>query len=300
MSIWGQIGLWIGIGIWLLVLLFICLGIRRWKKCKKKVCRMQLVEKLELLNELTEPLGFYYDIWEDVFSSHRDAWQRSSGYRAAYDKAAAGAGMVIDAWPVYFDYAKKTWLVEFWKGQYGINMGAEVGIYHADERIPPHAYRVTHFKAAEDGELPVICCCLERKSEKIYEFCEKHWWLTGFRMGTFSKPSDLTLFATLRFDEPEMARAFFAGLKKSGKPRSKYWLRGREVAVRMDFSPSYPAVVRVHRRLVQWGNHFCCKCYVRITKPFTETADRMIFLYYLLPGCFGKMMRLASVHYRKR
>ena len=42
--------------------------------------------------------------------------------------------MVFDALPVYFDYQKKTWLIEFWKGQYGINTGAEIGIYTGSGR----------------------------------------------------------------------------------------------------------------------------------------------------------------------
>ena len=39
--------------------------------------------------------------------------------------------MIIDAYPVYFDYQDKTWMIEFWRGQYGINTGAEIGVYHA-------------------------------------------------------------------------------------------------------------------------------------------------------------------------
>ncbi len=67
---------------------------------------------------------------------------------------AVGAGMVIDAFPVYFNYEGRTWLVEFWKGQYGINTGGEVGIYHAKGVIPPHAYHTVHFEAVSDAELP--------------------------------------------------------------------------------------------------------------------------------------------------
>ena len=29
-------------------------------------------------------------------------------------------GMVFETLPVYFDYAGKTWLIQIWKGQYGI------------------------------------------------------------------------------------------------------------------------------------------------------------------------------------
>ena len=299
MTVYEQILMVCGAALMLLLMIFICIGIARRKNSKEKVCRMGMAQKIKLLNEMAEPFGFYYDEREDVFSSRRDAWQRKNGYTALFDRAAASANMVIDAWPVYFDYAGKTWLVEFWKGQYGINTGGEVGIYHAQEIVPPYFYTAAHFDAADDLELPEICCRLERKGEKIYDYCERHWWLTGFRMGIFSRPADLRLLATLRFEEPQMALALFEGMRNSGKPRSKYRICGREVCVQMDFSTEYAWIPRIHRCLVQALNRFYCRCYRGLTKPFTHTVDRMLFLYYLLPGCFRRMLRLAGTRYRR-
>lgn len=284
----------------LLLSAIICIGAVRRKKSKYKVSQMEMPQKIELLNELAEPFGFFYDEREDVFSSYRDAWQRKNGYTEFFDKAAASANMVIDAWPVYFDYDGKTWLIEFWKGQYGINTGGEVGIYHTKEPIPPYFYSAAHYEAVEDDEMPDICCRLERKGEKVYEYCERHWWLTGFRMGTFSKPSDLRMLATLTFEEHGMAQALFEGLRQSGEPRSKYRICGREVCVKMDFSKKHAPLTRLHRFFVQLINRFYCSCYLVLTKPYANTVERMIFLYYLLPGCFHRMLRLASGHYRTR
>lgn len=300
MIIWEWAGILLCAMVLLLLFAIICGGMIRRKKSKQKVSQMEMPQKIMLLNELTEPYGFFYDEREDVFSSCLDAWQRNNGYTAIFDKAAASVNMVIDAWPVYFDYAGKTWLVEFWKGQYGINTGGEIGIYHTDEPVSPYFYSVTHFEAAEDNEMPEICCRLERKGKTVYEYCERHWWLTGFRMGTFSKPSDLCLLATLTFEEPEMAQALFEGLQRSGEPRSKYRLCGREVCVQMDFSKKHAPLTRLHRFLVQLFNCFYCRCYLVLTKPFTHTVERMVFLYYLLPGCFRRMLRLASGHYQTR
>ena len=127
--------------------------------------------------------------------------------------------MVLDAFPVYFDYGGKTWLIEFWKGQYGINTGGEVGVYHTEEEIPPHAYAAAHFLAAEDEEMPKICCRLERNGGKLYEYCERHWWLTGFRMGMFSQPWETALFATVTFGDRQMAQAMLRGLRRAKSRR---------------------------------------------------------------------------------
>ena len=200
-------------------------------RAKKKVLALTPGERVRLLNELSEPFGFAYLPAEDIFTSRLDAWQRDKGYEAKYDAMAVGAGMVIDAFSVYFNYEGRTWLVEFWKGQYGINTGGEVGIYHAKGVIPPHAYHTAHFEAVSDAELPRICSCLDTAEETFYEICARHWWLTGFRMGVYTKPSRLRLATTLIFPEQEMALAFWEGLRKTGKPRSLFRICGREVSI---------------------------------------------------------------------
>ena len=66
--------------------------------------------------------------------------------------------MVFDSLPVYFNYRGRTWLIEFWKGQYGINAGGEIGIYHCDRLLSESEYRNAHFKAA--GEEEMLPCTL--------------------------------------------------------------------------------------------------------------------------------------------
>lgn len=291
------LGIAIGGAVILLVVLTLILGIARREKSKKRVRRMAMPQKIEILNELAEPFGFFYKGSEDIFTSKRDAWQRKMGYEALYDKAAPGANMVIDAWPVYFDYEGKTWLIEFWKGQYGINTGGEVGVYHAKEIVPPHLYPVAHFDAAENEKMPEICCRMERRKRNLYLLCEKHWWLTGFKMGTFSQPKDLRMMVTLAFADASMAQAFFEGLKKSGQPGNKFRICCNEVYVRMDFSREVALLPKIHRTMVQLGNRFYCWIYREITRPFTKTPDRMLFLYYQVPSCFRRMLRLGGKRY---
>lgn len=284
----------------LVLLSVLILAILRREKSKKRVRRMEMPQKIHLLNQLAEPFGFFYIEEEDVFTSRVDAWQRHSGYTAMYDKAAAGANMVMDAFPVYFDFEGKTWLIEFWKGQYGINTGGEVGVYHARHIVPPYFYPAVHFEAAEDDEMPRMLCCLERKEERIYELFDRHWWLTGFRMGTFSKPRDLRMAVEITFDEAKMAEAFFKGLQKTGLPRSRFRICCNEVWIKIDFSGKRPFFEHLHRACVQRLNHFYCLSYRAVTRPFVRTADRMLFLYFQLPFCFRRMLRLGCGRFRKK
>ena len=212
-------------------------------RAKKKVLALTPGERVRLLNELAEPFGFAYLPSEDIFTSRLDAWQRDNGYEAKYDTMAVGAGMVIDAFPVYFNYEGRTWLVEFWKGQYGINTGGEVGIYHAKGVIPPHAYHTAHFEAVSDAELPRICSCLDTAEETFYEICARHWWLTG---------------------------------------------------VRMNFSEEHGLIPGIYRSAVLLWNRLLCRGFRIVTYPWKRTADRMVFLYYLLPGWFRKILVLSG------
>jgi len=52
-----------------------------------------------------------------------------------YDEAAAPLGMIVDCEPIHFEYKGKRWLIQFWKGQYDLPTGAEVGYMQPTNRI---------------------------------------------------------------------------------------------------------------------------------------------------------------------
>ena len=58
-----------------------------------------------------------------------DPLQRSLGYAYGYDAAAIRMATIIDCEPIFFDYDNKHWMIELWKGQYGLETGCEVGVY---------------------------------------------------------------------------------------------------------------------------------------------------------------------------
>lgn len=271
----------------------------RRKKCRNKVRKMSMWEKLEKINALAEPFGFFYVKDWDIFSTRRDAWQRKMGYEALFDAAAPAAHMVMDVWPVYFNYGGRTWLIEFWKGQYGINTGGEVGVYHADRIIPPGQYRFAHFDAASDDEMPLIRCKLTRGSETLYAYQMRHWWLTGFDMGRFSKPDSLVLNTEFIFDNPAMGDAFCEGLMRHPEGGTHEHCKNR-VYVRMNCSPKVSVLSRLHRAWAQMWNRFWVWAFVSVTRPFASSLDRVLFLYEQLPGCLKKLLGFDRKHYRKK
>ena len=172
----------------ILLLLIICALLMTWRRkaITRKLCCMPVQEKLKKLNRLTQPFGFKYLLSQDIFTSLKDAWQRDLGYCWLYDRHAAAFGMVLDCETIYFDYRDCTWLIELWKGQYGINTGAEIGIYKADSLVPRNQRRSALFHTVPDKDLPFFEYTLYRGMMPVFRTAQRHWWLTGFRMGEYS------------------------------------------------------------------------------------------------------------------
>ena len=265
----------------------------RRRKIIRRIRDMEKCEKCSLLEELAQPFGYAYHCCCGFFSSTLDAWQKSAGYTWIYDFMAPRFQMVFDSLPVYFNYRGRTWLIEFWKGQYGINTGAEVGVYHANRPIPKNQRKKVHYNAVSDEEMPIIGMCLKWRSKNLFSLKKRHWWLAAFRMGLFTQPKDLTLYASLTFGSCEEADAFTEGLRET-ELSDKYRIRGRRVTVILDETNHHKGKERLYRVLVQRINRFYCRMYRLVTLPFTKTADRMLFLYEQLPGCFRHMLRLHS------
>ncbi len=280
------------------VLMLLAAILIRRAKSEIRVRQMTIQQKVSLLNELAEPFGFFYKLKQDIFSTRKDAWQRTFGYETLFDYAAPAAHMVIDAWPVYFNYDGRTWMIEFWKGQYGICSGGEVGIYHTDEIIPPHQYKRVHYDAAEDHEMPWIKCQMIREGEILYENEGRHWWLTGFCAGMFSKSKQLQLQSCITFHCREMAEAFMEGLKRSGREETVYKIVGNSVHIHMDFEQNVSALSKIHRAWAQFWNRCFVKLYRTITSPFHNNADRILFLYFQHPKCLRSLLHRNKKRYR--
>lgn len=178
--------------------------------------------------------------------------------------------MVFDSLPVYFDYRGRTWLIEFWKGQYGINTGAEIGVYHADGIIPESDYKTTWFTCAEDHEMLDCSFQLCKRGSECICNSDRHWWLTAFLVGCFSKPSALTMESCISFPNREMLCAFVDGLKRTGYPDDCLSVRGLTVCfVFHRDSTRYNLMTRFWRSFSQWKNKLFCKLYLWVTRPFS-------------------------------
>lgn len=158
-------------------------------------------------------LSFSYDSKKDIFYSLKNAWQKNFGYSHLYDVGAPLFRMIMDTEPIRFFYNDKNWLITFWKGQYGIVTGAEIGIYATNQK---EVNKKTLYLPISESELLDMSFVLYKNGKEIIRIHAKHWWLATFKLGMFSKPRELSMQITLNFPNKEMLDAFIKSFLKKG------------------------------------------------------------------------------------
>ena len=200
--------------------------------------------------------GFKYNTKDQVFITAEDAWQRNFGYEETYDNFAGAGAISYDTIRVKFNYQGNEWMVQFWKGQYGLVLiGAEVGLYNRKENATASSY----YDCVTDEEKLNMSMKVYRQNaenQNKYDLLfkrspSKTWWLTGFTPGTLSAGSyvvsedatkKLMVQVTFNFDTPEQAQAFIGGLENTTTIHHNSPKRTRSVkftqASAAEFAPS--------------------------------------------------------------
>lgn len=161
-------------------------------------------------SEILTKAGFAYDEAQGIFYTPLYPWQRYFGYNVGFDIAAPIAGMVFDTERLEFVYEGKEWMIQLWKGQYGITAGAEVGLYNRDPE------KAMQYDCADDEDLIEMQFDFYNQGKYVFSRGpEKHWWLTGFKVFHVGIPFTITMDITLKFTDNQMASAFLKSLKKA-------------------------------------------------------------------------------------
>lgn len=281
-------------GIFVIIcIIFLCLNIYRKKCIIRKICQMDFCQKVCLLNDILAPFGFCYQEREDIVVTATDAWQRKFGYQTLYDRTAHSFQMVFDCEPVYFYYEGRTYRIELWKGQYGINIGGEVGIYYAEGILPPEKFDGVRFQSVSDEDMLMIDMTLCHRGQELFEFSHKHWWLAGFCTGKYCEPGDLAMKVSITFQNYDMMRCFVDSLVNMGYQKCDIAVCNLTVTVVFGCPHAHQprCCCSWMARFSQWKNRIFCRIYLFFTRRFSCTLDRILYLYFFLPSFFRKMFR---------
>lgn len=278
-----------------LIILFIILLILYHKRKKwaiKKVKWETDEEKLCSINAILNPFGFTFLLEKDIIISQNDGWQREFGYREIYDYKAPFFGIVMDSFPLCFKYNNKNYRIEFWKGQYGLATGAEVGVYIEE--------RKGVYRAATDKERLDMSFILSKKC-RLFSRHSISWWLTGFDVGNFSKPKNLKLNMCIKFKDEEMQKAFIKALKQAGYTDELIEVCDNVVCFTYCKPPFYKpnCTYRLIKLIAQCFNFINCRIYKCFTRHFERTIDRLSYLRYMAPCLYHFVLKI-SVPKRKK
>lgn len=255
-------------------------------------------EQVDDLNKDLKPFGFAYSQSQDVFYSLMDGWQRKFGYCQLYDEAAALFSMIIDCEPIPFEYKGVNYLIEFWKGQYGATTGAEIGIYYAKSpSIQISGLRNgTLYSAVEDKDRIHMSFALRKNGNLIFTRSAFHWWLSGFKLGEYSNPDQLTMHIILELSNRNMAEAFVKGLKKVGYQKNEYTIIGKKVKVLFTKPHTTQPLARnkLTVAIMQKNNRTFCETYHKLTADYVDTLDKLEILRYQSPHLYKQILKMGK------
>lgn len=277
------------------------LASRRYYKAEKK---MRDGEKRDsddggsTIDELIGTAGYAYSPKKDIFFSTMNAWQRSMGYCQLYDEAAAPLGMIIDCEPVRFSYGGKRWLIEFWKGQYGMTSGCEVGVYSStwpDLRIPG-IFDGTFYTCTDNNDRLYMAFILYKNGEVMMSRKDKHWWLTGFKLGEFSHPSELSMDVYITFKNRGMRDAFLTSLQKLGYTEEEFEVRKTTVALHYDKPKNRQPFTRsvATDKLMLDRLKVNCDIYQALTKDYKNIKQKLTAVQSGSPELFAEIFKIGK------
>ena len=225
--------------------------------------------KSRSFEEALDEAGFAYDRQQDIFYSVKDSWQRKYGYCRLYDEAAAPMGMILDSQPIFFEYGGKKWLIQWWKGQYDLTTGCEIGVFVSGEPEiqVPRVFSGYFYHSVDDADMLQMELALIRNGRVLFTRKDIHWWLTGFVLGEFSQPGELTMDFSITLKDDAMCRAFVDGLRRAGYREQNFSVYRNTVALRFDRPFGEQPFTRnpVTDRLIQEKNRLMCEQYQAIT-----------------------------------
>ncbi len=181
---------------------------------------------LKNLLESNQVLSYQYSYVDDFYyTNDKEAWQHNFGFGKIYDFVSPYLLLEYDYIRVFFTYEDKDWMLQMWKGQYGLVFyGGEIGIYnkpHSDDGID--AWTMFSCPGKSDWLKMEMTLWHEdikgnwnREFTRAYDY---YWWCTGFKNGHLrqEEPADeLRLTGRITFKSAEMAALVADGLAECG------------------------------------------------------------------------------------
>lgn len=181
--------------------------------------------------EERQVLSYQYSYIDDYYyTNDKEAWQYNFGYGKLYDVVAPYVLLEYDYVRVFFTYEDKDWMIQLWKGQYGLVFyGSEIGIYTKPHSEEDDTFWTFYRCPEEDDWVKMEMTLYHRELNGKYtrEFSrpyDDYWWCTGFKDGhlRIEEPAnELRMYGRITLKDKKMASLFTEGLKTCGFEQNK-------------------------------------------------------------------------------
>ncbi|MBQ8228206.1 MAG: DUF4474 domain-containing protein [Clostridia bacterium] len=165
--------------------------------------------------------SYKYIAKDKCFIINDEAYKKY-GKNELYDEIAISANFGYDTINIYFPYKDKNWMIQFWKGKYGMVLkGAEIGVYNRS--ISEDASNMLYCSVSESEMLPVGLELYENNTLLFARPQRNTRLQTGFIPGDSSNSgnsaytSKLKVISSITFNDEEMTVAFVGGLQAVSK-----------------------------------------------------------------------------------
>lgn len=250
------------------------------------------------LDKAIEVAGYAYDSKQDIFYSNLNAWQRKVGYCRLYDEVSAPLGMIMDCEEIHFEFCGQKWMIGLWKGQYDMVTGGEIGVYHeaVDLKFLRGVLKGTFYQSVSDSQLLPMSFTLRKNFKKLFTREERHWWLTGFKLGEFSEPAELTMDISITLENAEMRDAFVGGLWNAGYSLNEFTKDGNTVSFTFATPHTSQPLTRTKATdwLIQRKNEQLCLKYQQLTEPFETLQDKVKAIELKAPHMHRKIVKFGK------
>jgi hypothetical protein len=163
--------------------------------------------------------------------------------------------------------------------------GCEIGVYTGTNRS---ILGSALYENTGEQDLLNMSFTLLKNNRVLFSRSARHWWLTGFRLGEFSQPWELTLEASLQLKDAEMCAAFVAALRRAGYTDRELRVSGNVASI--TFSTPHTRQPASRTRALVWftqrKNKLLIREFNRITRGrngmydiLNETHTRAPLLY---------------------
>ena len=176
-------------------------------------------------------LSYQYSYVDDYYyTNDRDCWQDNFGFGKFYDIVAPYILMEYDYVRVFFTYDNKDWMIQLWKGQYGLLFyGGEMGVYNKPHSDKEDTLFTMYGCPDKSDWLKMEMSLYHDKGGGNYvrQFTREYddyWWCTGFKDGHLrqQEPADeLRMIGRITLNDAEMTEMFTQGLIACGFSESK-------------------------------------------------------------------------------